>query len=86
MQSLHSHVRALLACPLGKAKKGGMGAEADIVRQVMAKLYEIAHPPISPSSPPDLTGLLDLLLNAPALPEGPHEISDFKSVYRTQIA
>ncbi|ROV96960.1 hypothetical protein VSDG_04107 [Cytospora chrysosperma] len=77
VQSLHSHVRALLACPLGKIKKGCMEAEPDIVRQVMAKLYEIANPPMATGSPPDLAGLLDLLESAPALPDGPHKNADF---------
>ncbi|ROV97413.1 hypothetical protein VMCG_06878 [Cytospora schulzeri] len=78
VQCLRSHVRALLACPLGRAKKGSMEAEPDIVKQVMTKLDEIANPPMSPGSPPDLTGLLGLLSNAPALPNGPQGNADFK--------
>lgn len=67
VQSLCSHARALLACPLGKAKKGGMGAEPDIVKQVVVKLDEVANPAMTAGSPPDLTGLLDLISSAPTL-------------------
>lgn len=78
VQSLRSHAKALLACPLGRAKKGSMGAEPDIVKQVMSKLDEIANPAMTPGSPPDLTGLLDLISSASALPSGSHDIADFK--------
>ncbi|KUI67452.1 hypothetical protein VM1G_02920 [Cytospora mali] len=77
VQFLLNHVRALLACPSGRARRGNEG-EPDIVRQVMAKLKEIANPPLASRSPPGLTGLLDLVSNLPALPNDPQDLAVFK--------
>ncbi|KUI53194.1 putative serine/threonine-protein kinase roco8 [Cytospora mali] len=77
VQFLLKHVRALLACPSGRAKKGGEG-EPDIVRQVVAKLKEAANPPLASGSPPGLTGLLDLVSNVPALPNDLQDLAEFK--------
>lgn len=59
-----------------------MEAEPDAVRQVLAKLDEVAHPAMTPGSPPDLTGLLDLLSSAPALSDGTHDMADLKFALR----